>query len=79
MIAQTTHGQLAEYLRNFHSRINKTAVDHIVKLETGQHTERDLVEIRAALEDLQTGIKYAINCVWRLEHESKTDENTLQK
>ena len=78
MIAQTTHGQLAEYLRNFHSRINKTAIDHIVKLETGQHDKRDLAEIRAALEDLQIGIRYALNCVWRLKHESKTDEKQEQ-
>ena len=74
MIAQTTHGQLAEYLRNFHSRINKTAIDHIVKLEASQHDKRDLAEIRAALEDLKTGIEYALNCVWRLENEPQTDK-----
>ena len=78
MIAQTTHGQLAEYLRNFHSRINKTAIDHIVKLETDQYTDRDVVEIRAALEDIQTGIKYALNCEWALENELKTDEKQEQ-
>lgn len=74
MIAQTTHGQLAEYLRNFYSRISKTTINHAVKLEAGQYDDRDLAEIRAALEDLQTGIKYALNCAWRLEHESKNDQ-----
>ena len=42
MIAQTTHGQLAEYLRNFYSRISKTTINHAVKLEAGQYDERDL-------------------------------------